>query len=83
MLSIDSAYLYTAASLSNHIGQERYWSHIGKKIFDLEDGINFIILDVCTSNFHSDLFFKYIDCKHYKVDGKRKINIDHNTCCAS
>ena len=76
MLFIESAYLYTVASPSDHIGQEGYWSHIGKKIFDVEDGIYFIILDVCTSNFHSGLFFKYIDCKYYKVNGKRKINIE-------
>jgi hypothetical protein len=73
-LFVDSAYVYTVASPSDHVGQEGYWSHIGKKIFDLEDRLYFTILGVCTSNFHRGLFFKYIDCKLYEVDKKVKIN---------
>ena len=73
-LFVDSAYVYTVASPFDYVGKEGYWSHIGKKIFDLEDRLYFTILGVCTSNFHRGLFFKYIDCKLYEVDKKVKIN---------
>ena len=73
VLFVDATYIYTDASKSNHPSLEGYWSHIGKTIFDLEDGLFFTILGVCTSNFHSDLFFKYIDCNLYNVDQKKKI----------